>query len=69
MELLVLIAVNRNMKENHKGDDLLAQGPGRGMELLVLIADNGNMEENHQGDDLVGQGTGRGYGAACTNRR
>ena len=29
-ELLVLIADNGNMKENHKGDDLVAQGPGRG---------------------------------------
>ena len=29
MELLVLIAVNRNMEENHEGDDLVAQGPGR----------------------------------------
>ena len=30
MELLVLIADNGNMEENHKGDDLVAQGPGRG---------------------------------------
>ena len=30
MELLALVADNGNMKENHKGDDLVAQGPGRG---------------------------------------
>ena len=30
MELLVLIAHNGKMEENHKGDDLVAQGPGRG---------------------------------------
>ena len=29
MELLVLIADNGNMEENDKGDDLVAQGPGR----------------------------------------
>ena len=29
MELLVLIADNGNIEENHEGDDLVAKGPGR----------------------------------------
>ena len=30
MELVVLIADNGNMEEHNKGDDLVAEGPGRG---------------------------------------
>ena len=29
-ELLVLIADNENIEENHRGNDLVAPGPGRG---------------------------------------